>query len=312
MGAAQMIPLPDQFRWDDSDTESPLTPDAALSDGDSADAALLSEPDGEEASADVEDGGEEAAGRPKMSAEEWAEVLSSPDSEQRIAEVPSALRGPVLKAFRAKIETASQSAADLAARSAYEQGMETGRQTLARQLVVQNLDQMDAYERQTYFAANPGSEAMWHQAKAQVEPQQAQPDRFVEDIRDQGRAQLGRLQGHPEYQKVYDEMASAKYPASVAGLVSLTARVERALATVATNDEASAQADASNTARAAKILKAAPKTRGIGAGGAAAGPLTAERITAMSQEEILDYMNRNPNGMEQVARAMQEHSRSLA
>lgn len=301
-GMAQMVPLPDDFlaNWD----EDPVDDDAeAVLDEDSPDALLPDEPLGDEAD-DAGDSEAESADRPKLSVEEWADVLSAPDSEQRIAEVPAPQRGPVLKAFKAKIETASQATAQLTARAAYEQGQEAGRQALARELVVSNLDQMDAYDRQAYFAANPGSETLWHQAKAQVTTAPAaQANHLVEAIREEGRAHLGRLNGHPEYQKVYDEMAASKYAADASGLAALVARVERALATTPTTDEAEAAKAAADTNRAAKILKAAPRTRGIGSGGAAAGPLTHERLDAMSAAEVERYIA-TPQGEAEVDRLM--------
>jgi len=309
--AAQTVPLPDQFRYDESDTDPSLTDAAAVLDEDSPDALLPDEPLGDEAEG-AEDSAANEGERPKLSVEEWAEVLTAPESEQRIAEVPSALRGQVLKAFKARIETASQATAQLTARAAFEQGQEAGRQALARELVVSNLDQMDAYDRQAYFQANPGSEALWHQAHAERPMAAPQANQFVEAIREQGRSQLARLNGHPEYQRVYDEMAASKYSADAPGLAALVARVERALATTPTTDEATAAKEAADTNRAAKILKAAPRTRGIGAGGAAAGPLTAERLTGMTQEQIKEFMDSRPDGMEQVARAMREHSQALA
>jgi hypothetical protein len=302
--------MPEEFlKKRDFDPESVLA-EAAPEESES-EAILPVEPEGETAQGAEEVLGEDGQPRPKLTVEQYVDLLSAPDSEQRIAEVPPSQRGAVLKQLRAKDAAASRQTADLAARDAWQRGIEEGRNALARELVVQNLDQMDAYDRQQYFAQNPGAETLWHQSKAQVAQsrQQADPQaQFMDTIRDAGRAQLARLDGHPAYQEVFDEMAAAKYAADPAGLASLTSRVERALASAPTSAQAADDAAASATNRAAKKLQSGPRTTAIGSGASAAGTaLTADAVRnrTLSKEQYMEIM-KTPGWESQIAAVLKE------
>lgn len=294
------MPLPEQFRYD-PDEDSAY--DDAATEGDTPEtpeAILPEEPVGEPEEVAEEPAEEEQAASPKLTVDEWADILLAPDSEQRIAEAPAALRGQVVKAYRQKLEAQANQSVQLAARDAYSKGIEEGRNALARDLLVQQVDQMDPHDRQAFFEQNREAETVWHAAKAKVPEVQASP--FVEQIREQGRAQLQRLEGHPEYQAVFAEMTQSKYNADPAGLAALTSRVERALASTPTNAQARDEAEAKQTEQAAKLLKSVPRTTRLGAGGAAAGPLTMERLNAMTPAEVSAFEDKY--GTEQIDRLL--------
>lgn len=255
--------------------------------------------------------GTEGGAASTLTADEWADLVAVPGNYQRLAEAPRAMHGEILAGLMAKNEARSRSIADRAAADALERGKEAGRIELARELVVQNIDKMESFERDELFRQNPGAEQLWHESHAVKQPATtAAATNFAQQIVDQGNAQLQRLQNHPEYKPVFDEMLQGKYAADPSGLAQLAARVERALAT---NQVVRDDAEATAKNRAAALLKSSPKTVGVGMGGAAAaGPLTAERMLTMNPAEALEFMNSRPDGMEQIARATQELSKSLA
>ncbi len=290
-----MVPLPERFQ------PKPVTTDEAPP---PTEETTPTEPDGEvTAIVPNVEGTEGSAATVTLSADEWADLITTPGARQRIAEVSPAKRGEVLDALLAKSEARARQAAELAAKDARDRGIEEGRNALARELVVQNIDKMESFERDELFRQNPGAEQLWHESKVKTAP--ANPvaqatNSFVQQIVDQGNAQLLRLKDHPEYRPVYDEMVQGKYAADPSGLAQLAARVERALAT---NQIVRDDAEATAKNRAAALLKSGPKTVGVGMGGAAPAALTAEALKQMTTEQVGEII-KTPQGEAMVMKLM--------
>lgn len=243
------------------------------------------------------------AAKPDFSVDEWADLISSPGARQRIAEAPAAQRGAIVDTLLAKQEQRAKALAETAAADARQRGIEEGRNALARELVVQNIDSMEPFERTSFFSdpKNAGAEQLWHEAHANKATTAAAPQQaFVQQIIQQGQNQLQRLDGHAEYDAVRAEMTQGNYTADPAGLAALAARVERALASqkVARDD-----ADATSGNRAAQILKSGPRTVRVGMGGTAPPPVTADSLRGMTSEEIGEII-KTPEGEKMVMAAL--------
>lgn len=228
---------------------------------------------------------------------QWGNVLAG--SPQRISELSPRQHAKAIE----KLNEGWQGAARTVAQQEYQRGLQEGMQRATAEAEgsrhisrFADLFESDRDAFNELAEEDPDGAARFFASRAKSTPKGQMSAEFAQANEEM----IGRLRQYPA---AYAAMTGKTYPQTAAGLIAYTRDVEQAISRAQATNGSDAEAQAARQRQeAASARKSVPKPAVTG-GAALAGPLTFERVAAMTTEQIVE-LEKKPGGKEAVDKAL--------